>query len=108
MPSKAQLEASLARHRAGLESSKGTEISINGDPFTVALVKGSHEIEPQESGPSRNVRVLTFLLSKEEHPAKPGHGGEVEITDDADEAGKYTLNMVRNQGEHWLCKAARL
>ncbi|MHA1544621.1 MAG: hypothetical protein ACTSU8_05750 [Alphaproteobacteria bacterium] len=106
MPRKSQLLAAQERHREHLTDAKETKITIGGDPYTVALTQGSYEIEGQRAGASDELKILTFLLSKIDHPARPPHGKEVLILEQPEETGKYTLDAHRNNGNHWLVKAS--
>jgi len=106
MPRKAQLEAAQERHRVKLTDAKEVILDIDGTEYTVALTHGSYELEGQRTGGSEQIKVLSFLLSKKDHPASPEHGVLVTIVGDATETGKYTLDFHRNQGNHWLCKAS--
>lgn len=105
MPSKEQLNRSLGRHRTAIERAKETGIEIAGEPFTVALSHGSFGFEAEERGPVKGVKSITFLISKE-LLSYPPHGAEVTITDEDSEGDTFTIASHRDQGEHWLIKAA--
>jgi len=106
MPQKAQLQAAQERHREALTTAKEAKVTIDGVEYTVALTHGSYDLEGQRTGGSNQIKVLTFLLSKIDHPANPIHGVEVLLVDDPNEVGKFTLDMHRNNGNHWLVKAS--